>query len=85
VRTAAGPCAALRRVTLAPGERAELSLDGGPAPAVLAPDAPTPGPYDCTTLGADLAAEGVHDVRITLRGPLRPAAARARRLLRFSG
>ncbi|GAB2877773.1 glycoside hydrolase family 3 C-terminal domain-containing protein [Streptomyces deserti] len=49
----------------------ELSLDGGPALAVLTADGS--GPYDYTTLGAAIAAEGVHDVHLRLRGPLRLA------------
>ncbi|WP_019074781.1 glycoside hydrolase family 3 C-terminal domain-containing protein [Streptomyces hokutonensis] len=51
----------------------ELSLDGGPALAELALSTPTSGPYDYTTLGAGIVAEGVHDVHIRLRGPLRLA------------
>ncbi|MEV6485485.1 glycoside hydrolase family 3 C-terminal domain-containing protein [Streptomyces sp. NPDC051576] len=51
----------------------ELSLDGGPALAELALGTPTSGPYDYTTLGAGIVAEGVHDVHIGLRGPLRLA------------
>lgn len=51
----------------------ELSLDGGPALAVLSPAAPTSGPYDYVSLSASIAAVGVHDVRLTLRGPLRLA------------
>ncbi|MGW0835925.1 glycoside hydrolase family 3 C-terminal domain-containing protein [Streptomyces prunicolor] len=51
----------------------ELSLDGGPALAQLALSAPTSGPYDYTTLGAGIVAEGVHDVHLKLRGPLRLA------------
>ncbi|MET7488093.1 glycoside hydrolase family 3 C-terminal domain-containing protein [Streptomyces sp. NPDC005538] len=51
----------------------ELSLDGGPALAELALTTPTSGPYDYTTLGAGIVAEGVHDVHIGLRGPLRLA------------
>ncbi|WP_030667151.1 glycoside hydrolase family 3 C-terminal domain-containing protein [Streptomyces cellulosae] len=52
----------------------EVSLDGDPVLAALTVEAPgTGGPYDYTTLGAELAAEGVHDVRIGLRGPLRLA------------
>ncbi|MFJ3512031.1 glycoside hydrolase family 3 C-terminal domain-containing protein [Streptomyces luteogriseus] len=51
----------------------ELSLDGGPALAVLSPAAPTSGPYDYVSVGASLAAAGVHDVHLRLRGPLRLA------------
>ncbi|OIK06884.1 glycoside hydrolase family 3 C-terminal domain-containing protein [Streptomyces monashensis] len=51
----------------------ELSLDGGPVLATLRLDTPTDGPYAYTTLGAGLVAEGVHDVRLRLRGPLRLA------------
>ncbi|MFE5396806.1 glycoside hydrolase family 3 C-terminal domain-containing protein [Streptomyces sp. NPDC056568] len=51
----------------------EITLDGGPAPVVLSPDKPTPGPYAYTELRAALAAEGVHDLRIRLRGALRLA------------
>jgi beta-glucosidase len=51
----------------------ELSLDSGPALAQLALSAPTSGPYDYTTLGAGIVAEGVHDVHLKLRGPLRLA------------
>jgi len=51
----------------------ELSLDGGPAFAQLTLPAPTSGPYDYTTLGAGIVAEGVHDVHLKLRGPLRLA------------
>ncbi|MFB7090950.1 glycoside hydrolase family 3 C-terminal domain-containing protein [Streptomyces sp. NPDC056296] len=51
----------------------EIALDGGPAPAVLSPDAPTPGPYDYVEIGAEMTAEGVHDLRIRLRGSLRLA------------
>ena len=51
----------------------EISLDGGPARAVLTADAPGSGPYDYTTLGAAMAAEGVQDVHLRLRGALRLA------------
>ncbi|MEU8971591.1 glycoside hydrolase family 3 C-terminal domain-containing protein [Streptomyces monashensis] len=51
----------------------ELSLDGGPVLAALRLDTPTDGPYAYTTLGAALVVEGVHDVRLRLRGPLRLA------------
>ncbi len=53
----------------------ELSLDGGPALASLSPRTPTAGPYDYVTLTAPVTAavDGVHDVRLRLRGPLRVA------------
>ncbi|MFD7713093.1 glycoside hydrolase family 3 C-terminal domain-containing protein [Streptomyces sp. NPDC059786] len=51
----------------------DLSLaDGGPALASVAVGA-TPGPYDYATATARLSVHGVHDVRLTLRGPLRLA------------
>lgn len=53
---------------------AEVSLDGGPVLAEVSPQAPTSGPYDYTTLRASFAVvDGVHDVRLRLRGPLRVA------------
>ncbi|WP_425244757.1 glycoside hydrolase family 3 C-terminal domain-containing protein [Streptomyces sp. NEAU-NA10] len=57
----------------------EVSLAGGPALATLTLDTPTSGPYDYTTLDAPFTAEGVHDLRLRLRGPLRLA------LVGFSG
>ncbi|MGZ3118052.1 glycoside hydrolase family 3 C-terminal domain-containing protein [Streptomyces sp. H62] len=51
----------------------EIALDGGPAPVVLSADTPASGPYAYTELRAALAAEGVHDLRIGLRGSLRLA------------
>lgn len=51
----------------------EVSLDGGPVLAALTPAGPTAGVYAYTTLGAGLVADGVHDVRLRLRGPLRLA------------
>ncbi|MCX4697580.1 glycoside hydrolase family 3 C-terminal domain-containing protein [Streptomyces sp. NBC_01373] len=54
----------------------ELALDGGPTLATLTSDAAGSGPYAYTTLGAGFAgfvAEGVHDVHLRLRGPLRLA------------
>ncbi|MET7296458.1 glycoside hydrolase family 3 C-terminal domain-containing protein [Streptomyces griseoloalbus] len=53
----------------------ELSLDRGPVLALLSPRAPTPGPYAYVTLTAPVTAavDGVHDVRLRLRGPLRVA------------
>ncbi len=50
----------------------EISLAGGPPPAVLTLP-PTKGPYDYTTVTAAFAADGVHDVHLRLRGPLRLA------------
>ncbi|WP_217162104.1 glycoside hydrolase family 3 C-terminal domain-containing protein [Streptomyces sp. AC512_CC834] len=55
------------------GGTVEIALDGGPWTTALSPDAPTPGPYDYVELHAAFAAEGVHDLRIRLRGPLRLA------------
>ncbi|MFJ2907474.1 glycoside hydrolase family 3 C-terminal domain-containing protein [Streptomyces sp. NPDC087212] len=52
----------------------ELALDGGPVLASLTLKPEEPGdPYVYTTLGAGIVAEGVHDVRLRLRGPLRLA------------
>ncbi|WP_369262676.1 glycoside hydrolase family 3 C-terminal domain-containing protein [Streptomyces sp. R35] len=51
----------------------ELSLDGGPLIAELTLNG-TKGPYDYTTLGAEIASvAAVHDVHLRLRGPLRLA------------
>ncbi|AWT45809.1 MULTISPECIES: glycoside hydrolase family 3 protein [Streptomyces] len=50
----------------------EVSLDGGPALAVLTCDR-RGGVYDYTAVTAAFSAEGVHDVRLRLRGPLRLA------------
>jgi beta-glucosidase len=61
------------RVTVAGEGTVELSLDGGDVLVELRPQAPTSGPYDYTTLSAPIAAEGVHDIHIRLRGPLRLA------------
>lgn len=60
-------------VQVAGGGVVELSLDGGPALASLTLQEPTPGPYDYTSLGAGIVAEGVHDVHLRLRGPVRLA------------
>ncbi|MGC9498631.1 glycoside hydrolase family 3 C-terminal domain-containing protein [Streptomyces sp. WG7] len=61
-------------VTVAGGEgTVEIALDGGPASAVLSSTTHTSGPYDYVELGARLTAEGVHDLRIGLRGTLRLA------------
>ncbi|GHI04504.1 sugar hydrolase [Streptomyces cellostaticus] len=51
----------------------ELSLDGGPALAELTLHTPTADAYAYTTLAADLATKGLHDVHLRLRGPLRLA------------
>ncbi|MFH9817406.1 glycoside hydrolase family 3 C-terminal domain-containing protein [Streptomyces sp. NPDC017230] len=61
-------------VTVAGGEgTVEIALGDGPATAVLSRPAPGSGPYDYTELDAPLTAEGVHDLRIRLRGSLRLA------------
>ncbi|GGL97654.1 sugar hydrolase [Streptomyces fumigatiscleroticus] len=60
-------------VEVAGGGTVEVAVDGGPALAALAPDTPTPGPYDYVTLRAPFTADGVHDVHLRLRGPLRLA------------
>ncbi|MEU0408698.1 glycoside hydrolase family 3 C-terminal domain-containing protein [Streptomyces griseorubiginosus] len=51
----------------------ELSLDGGAALAVLEGTESGSGPYDYLAVGAGIVAEGVHDVHLRLRGPLRLA------------
>jgi beta-glucosidase len=51
----------------------ELSLDGGPVLALVQVEESGSGPYDYTALGAEFVAEGVHDVHLRLRGPLRLA------------
>ena len=52
----------------------ELSLDGGAPLASLTPRTTTADdPYSYTTLGAGIVAEGVRDVHLRLRGPLRLA------------
>jgi beta-glucosidase len=68
-----GPGVTAVTVTLAGEGTVELSLDGGTPLAVLSPDTPTSGPYDYVTLSTALAASGVHDVHLRLRGPLRLA------------
>ncbi|MET7980298.1 glycoside hydrolase family 3 C-terminal domain-containing protein [Streptomyces mirabilis] len=50
----------------------EVSLDGGPSLATVTFGG-TKGPYDYTTIGAEFAAHGVHDLYLRLRGPLRLA------------
>jgi beta-glucosidase len=59
-------------VTVAGEGTVELSVDGGPVLAELTASG-TGGPYDYTALGAALAVEGVRDLRVGLRGPLRLA------------
>lgn len=51
----------------------EVSLDGGTVLATLTSQAPDAGPYDYATVRAEIIAEGVHDVHLRLRGPLRLA------------
>ncbi|MEH0446736.1 glycoside hydrolase family 3 C-terminal domain-containing protein [Streptomyces sp. B21-102] len=51
----------------------EFSLDGGPVLATVSLGTPTPGPYAYVTLDAPFVADGVHDLRLGLRGPLRLA------------
>ncbi|MGW0844088.1 glycoside hydrolase family 3 C-terminal domain-containing protein [Streptomyces sp. NPDC002787] len=51
----------------------EFSLVGGPVLATLTLDRPTGDPYAYTTLRTGVEATGVHDVHLTLRGPLRLA------------
>ncbi|MBT2409140.1 glycoside hydrolase family 3 C-terminal domain-containing protein [Streptomyces sp. ISL-12] len=68
-----GPGVASVTVEVAGEGVVELSLDGGPVRAVLSTDTPTPGPYDYVSLTTGLAAEGVHDLRVGLRGPVRLA------------
>lgn len=60
-------------VTVAGEGTVEVSPDGGPVSAVLTSKAAGSGPYDYRTLTAQLTAEGVRDVRVGLRGPLRLA------------
>ncbi|CAL9599672.1 Xylan 1,4-beta-xylosidase [Streptomyces sp. enrichment culture] len=62
-------------VEVSGGGTVEVSLDGGPVLAALSTEAPASGPYDYVTLTAPVTAavDGVHDVRLGLRGPLRVA------------
>jgi beta-glucosidase len=60
-------------VTVAGGGTVELSLDGGPVLAAPAIATPTAGPYDYVTVEAPFAADGVHDLHLGLRGPVRLA------------
>ncbi|MER5469191.1 glycoside hydrolase family 3 C-terminal domain-containing protein [Streptomyces sp. NPDC002685] len=48
----------------------DVSLDGGPTVAELAPSG-SEGPYDYRTLATAFTAGGVHDVHLRLRGPVR--------------
>ncbi|MER6784978.1 glycoside hydrolase family 3 C-terminal domain-containing protein [Streptomyces sp. NPDC000658] len=60
-------------VTVSGRGTVELSPEGGGAPTVLTLGTPTAGPYDYVRLEAAFAADGVRDLRIGLRGPLRLA------------
>ncbi|MEU1179688.1 glycoside hydrolase family 3 C-terminal domain-containing protein [Streptomyces sp. NPDC005820] len=60
-------------VTVAGHGTVELSLGGAPATAVLTVGTPTPGPYDYLSVEAPFSADGVHDLHLRLRGPLRLA------------
>ncbi|MFD8429861.1 glycoside hydrolase family 3 C-terminal domain-containing protein [Streptomyces coelicoflavus] len=60
-------------VAVAGGGTVEAALDGGPWTTAPSPAAPTAGPYDYVELSGSLTAEGVHDLRIRLRGSLRLA------------
>ncbi|WP_460070041.1 glycoside hydrolase family 3 C-terminal domain-containing protein [Streptomyces sp. YKOK-I1] len=60
-------------VTVAGRGTVELSLGGAGSTAVLTLGTPTPGPYDYVTVEAPFAADGVHDLHLRLRGPLRLA------------
>ncbi|WP_330348229.1 glycoside hydrolase family 3 C-terminal domain-containing protein [Streptomyces sp. NBC_00582] len=60
-------------VTVAGEGAVEVSLGGAPATAVLTVPTPTPGPYDYVTVEAPFVADGVHDLHLRLRGPLRLA------------
>ncbi|MFJ8110762.1 glycoside hydrolase family 3 C-terminal domain-containing protein [Streptomyces sp. NPDC096132] len=61
------------RVTVAGSGTVEVSLGGGAAHAALTVGTPTPGPYDYVTVEAPFAADGVQDLHLRLRGPLRLA------------
>jgi beta-glucosidase len=60
-------------VEVSGGGSVELSLDDEASVVRLAPEEATQGPYDYAVLSAPLAARGVHDLRVRLRGPLRLA------------
>ncbi|MEV4861573.1 glycoside hydrolase family 3 C-terminal domain-containing protein [Streptomyces ossamyceticus] len=68
-----GPGVTGMSVEVAGGGSVEFSLVGGPVLATLTLDTPTGDPYAYTTLHAAVSAVGVHDVHLTLRGPLRLA------------
>ncbi|MFF7263250.1 glycoside hydrolase family 3 C-terminal domain-containing protein [Streptomyces sp. NPDC008159] len=68
-----GPGVTGMSVEVAGGGSVEFSLVGGPVLAALTLDTPTGDPYAYTTLHAAVSAAGVHDVHLTLRGPLRLA------------
>ena len=51
----------------------EMALDGGAWTPAPSPSGPAAGPYDYTELDGAFTAEGVHDLRIRLRGSLRLA------------
>lgn len=55
------------------GGTVELWPASGAAPTTLTLTAPTPGPYDYTRLTAAFTVDGVHDLHLRLRGPLRLA------------
>ncbi|GGS01309.1 sugar hydrolase [Streptomyces humidus] len=59
-------------VTVAGQGTVEVTPDGG-APVVLTLGTPTAGPYDYVRVEAAFTADGVRDLRIGLRGPLRLA------------
>ncbi|WP_327698016.1 glycoside hydrolase family 3 C-terminal domain-containing protein [Streptomyces sp. NBC_00459] len=67
-----GPGVTEVTVEVAGGGAVEVVVDDGDKATVLTP-APTAGPYDYTTVRATLTTDGVRDVRLRLRGPLRLA------------
>ncbi|MEV1062074.1 glycoside hydrolase family 3 C-terminal domain-containing protein [Streptomyces sp. NPDC050263] len=68
-----GSATAVAALAVAGAGTVELALDGGPTLATLTVATPTPGPYDYVSVDAPFPAEGVHDLRLRLRGPLRLA------------
>ncbi|GAB7104800.1 glycoside hydrolase family 3 C-terminal domain-containing protein [Streptomyces phaeofaciens JCM 4814] len=60
-------------VTVAGSGTVELSVEGGPTLAALTIGTPTAGPYHYLSVEAPFAVDGVRDLRIGLRGPLRLA------------